>query len=138
MNKDFQAWSLAKASLDTQQAPKLLYKEREVWWMKTGFNVGSESNGSKDTYSRPVLIVKGFSATIFWGIPLSNTPNRGEYIVPVVVNGQERAALLSQMRVLDTRRIGSKISMITEEEMSTIKSVIVGFMTEEKFPSSIS
>ncbi len=121
MAKDFSAWHKEKAKIDTSAEPELLYKEREVWWLRIGLNVGAEQNGSHDTFSRPVVIVKGFSKTLFWGIPLSNTKNRSRFVVPVVVDGKERAANISQLRAFDTRRVGTKVGMITQKEMDTIK-----------------
>ena len=121
MVKDFAAWHSEKSRIDMPAEPQLLYKEREVWWMRVGFNVGAEQNGSHDTFSRPVVIVKGFSKTLFWGVPLSNTRNRSRYVVSVVIDGLERAANVSQLRALDTRRIGTKIGMISQKDMSAIK-----------------
>ena len=98
--------------------------------MKIGHNVGSEQNGSVDTFSRPVLILKGFSATLFWGIPLSNTKNRSKYVYPVIVEGAERAINLSQLRVVDTRRVGDKLGMINEDDMRSIKQRLVTILSE--------
>lgn len=123
MNKDFPAWHQLKATIDSTN-PNLYYAEGEVWWMKIGHNVGSEQNGSIDTFSRPVVIVRGFSRTLFWGIPLSNTSNRSQYVEPVIVDGIERAANISQMRAIDTRRVGTKIGSITTAELAAIKAKI--------------
>jgi len=130
MSKDFGAWHKQKQKIDTPKEPHVLYKEREVWWMRVGFNVGSEQNGSSDTFSRPVVIIKGFSKTLFWGIPLSNTKNRGRYVVPVTIDGVERAANISQLRALDTRRVGTKIGMISANEMRTIKERVAKIVQE--------
>ena len=129
MQKDFPRWHQLKARIDTPDTQHLYYEEGQVWWMKIGHNVGSEQNGSVNTFSRPVVIVRGFSSTIFWGVPLSNTQNRSEYVEPVIVDGLERAANLSQLRVIDTRRVGTQIGSITTEELQAIKDKLKTFLS---------
>lgn len=129
MNKDIIAWSRKKLQLDSLIIKPVLYKEREVWWAKIGHNIGSEQNGSYTTYSRPVLIFKGFSETIFWIIPLSTTSRRGKYDIEVELNGQISVAVLSQLRAIDIRRLGNKMGMISQGDMAIIRNKVRSFIT---------
>ena len=71
--KDFQSWSYAKYRINARKGHPPAYKERDVWWMSIGHNVGDEEDGKGESFSRPVFVVRGFSRQVFWGVPLSTT-----------------------------------------------------------------
>ncbi len=56
------------------------FKEREIWWVSIGINIGHEEDGKGEQYSRPVLILKKFNKYTFSGIPLSTT-KRSVFII---------------------------------------------------------
>lgn len=125
MHKNILSWSHKKIAIDTREQPVIRYKEREVWWVEIGHNVGSEQNGSVTTYSRPVVIVKGFSATLSWGVPLSTTSRRGLYDKTITIKGEESVALLSQLRAFDTRRLGDKLGVVDENDMNSLRRALI-------------
>lgn len=127
--KRFRAWSKLKRKIQDSKTIPAGYKAREIWWVALGHNVGVEEDGKGENFNRPVLIVRGFSRFQFWGIPLSTTDKRGPYYHPIVVNGNVSTALLTQIRVLDTRRLINKYGMLNQKDFSEIKLKLVDFLS---------
>lgn len=118
--KDFGGWIKLKEQINEGGNRPPSYKERQIWWMSVGVNIGFEEDGKGTQYSRPVLIVKGFNKELFWGIPLSTTKNRGKYYHEFFVEGTLSVALLSQLRAYDTLRLKRKIGMIDQKDFADV------------------
>lgn len=79
MKKDFDSWNELKKSIHTEGGDKF-YHARDIWWCSLGINIGTESDGKGDDYSRPILILKGFNKNSFLGISLTGREGRGNII----------------------------------------------------------
>lgn len=119
-HKDYIQWMPVKAKLHNAR-DRPLYKEREVFWISIGENVGFEEDGKNARFNRPVLVIKKFSAGMCWGIPLSTTEKRGKYYLPIRLNTGTSVALLSQLRTFDTSRFNNKIGMVSETEFAQVR-----------------
>lgn len=126
--KRFRAWHKLKYRMNFSTSVPAGYKERDIWWVSIGHNVGTEEDGKGEMFNRPVLIVRGFSRYQFWGVPLSTTEKTGIYYHQFVVNGKVSTALLSQLRVYDTRRLISKYGMASASDFQTVKEQIKAFL----------
>jgi len=123
MNKDFDKWNTEKKQTNAEQ-PRL-YTVREVWWCRLGVNVGSEQDGSGRAFLRPVVIVRGFGADTCMIIPLTTSSRRHPLRVPVgVVQGEEASAILSQIRVVDTRRLVEKVGFLDKGMFGRIRKTV--------------
>ncbi len=111
--KDFGGWHVRKLALNSLNSNRYYY-EREVWWAAIGHNVGSEEDGKGANFARPVLVVRKFNQSLFFGLPLSTTLKSGKYYFPLVVAGVANNALLSQLRAYDTKRLVNKLDVIDE------------------------
>lgn len=120
MEKDFTAWSALKTQLNNHPATPT-FAEREVWWCSIGLNIGHESDGKSDLYSRPVLIVRKFNRQLFWGIPLSTQVKESPYYHPITFKGQQQSLMLSQLRLWESSRFTRKMGQIPKEEFSEVK-----------------
>ena len=127
--KRFKAWNKLKFKLHFNTNVPAGYKERDIWWVAVGHNVGTEEDGKGKDFNRPVLIIKGFSKYQFWGVPLSTTQKTGKYYHQFVVNGKVSSALLSQLRVYDTKRFISKYGMVNAKDFGTIKQKLIAFLS---------
>ncbi len=79
---------------------------REIWWCRLGVNVGTEQDGKGNWYVRPCIILRGFGADACLVAPLTTSPRKHSLRVPVgLIEGDEARANLSQIRVIDTRRL---------------------------------
>ncbi len=108
-SKDFDGWNALKKRLDEADAGAF-FAEREVWHCSIGVNVGREQDGHNDRFERPVLIVRGFDTNLFWGVPLSTKVKAANpYYFSYRHDGQMYAAIISQLRAFDGRRLVRKL-----------------------------
>jgi mRNA interferase MazF len=131
MAKDFRGWHSLKQTIDGihRQRP-IGYKERDVWWLSVGHNVGCEEDGKNLDFSRPVLVVKKFNDAMFWGIPLTSRQKTGSFYCSFLVSGTDvtNTALLSQLRVFDTKRFIKKMGMVNKQDFNTVKTKLTDFL----------
>lgn len=111
MGKEFDRWNAEKKKAD-REAPRL-YTVREMWWCRLGVNVGTEQDGSGEKFLRPVVILRGFAADACLVVPLTTSQRGHRLRVSVgIVDGKRTLANLSQIRVVDTRRLVEKIGFL--------------------------
>ena len=124
MQKDFDGWNAQKKQLDARHSAPFCH-ERELWWCALGVNVGSEQDGSGAGRSRPVLVLKHLSRDTFLAVPLT-TSSRGHPLRVAVgmVDGKAAQALLSQLRVVDTRRLVRKIGSLDKQMFGRIRNAV--------------
>lgn len=127
MNKDFNSWNNLKQKLNTTHNPPT-FKQREVWWYSVGINVGHEENGKNEFFNRPVLVVRKFNNRIFLGAPLSTKIKENQFYHPMHLKGKDGSAMLSQIRVRDSKRLTHKIGNISQEQFETIREKISGLI----------
>jgi len=114
-------WNELKKKISDNQK-RIVPKIREVYWVSIGENVGYEQNGKGDIFSRPVLILKVFSRSMFFGIPLSTKIKEGTFFHKFKFLENYSNALLVQGRLYDTKRIENKLGMINVDDFNKIKS----------------
>ena len=114
MLKRFIDWIYTKIRIDEQERGGIIIKEGEVRWCSLGVNVGDEENGKGEVFRRPVLVFKKFNNNIFWGIPMSTKNKDNIYYVKVLLKDIEQSALISQLRVLDTKRLDTQIGYLSD------------------------
>ena len=126
MQKDFKQWYIAKENIHYQPDEQVIYfHERDVWWCRIGVNVGFEQDGKGKSFSRPVVIVKKFNQFVFWAIPLSTKLKKNLYYLPCVCSdGETRAAIISQLRLVSAKRLTDKIGFAKEDSFLAIKKAI--------------
>ncbi len=111
MKKDFDRWNTVKEQTDVER-PRF-YTVREIWWCKLGVNIGTEQDGKGEWYDRPCVVIRGFGPEACLIIPLTTSTREHTLRVPVgLVEGQEARANLSQIRVVDTRRLTRKVGFL--------------------------
>jgi mRNA interferase MazF len=111
--KDFAGWLEYKIYAQHKQDIPFFY-EKEIWWASIGHNIGSEEDGKGRKYARPVLIMRKFNQYLFWGIPLSSKRRQGRYYVSVFYRNKLDAALLSQLKAFDSKRLIRLIGRIDD------------------------
>lgn len=127
MNRDYDNWNEVKKLLTTRKAVPNI-NEREVWWCSIGLNVGDEENGKGEQRTRPVLVVKKFNSRIFWAVPLSTQLKDIDYYHKITFNELEQSALLSHLRLFDTKRLKSRMGLLDEEYFAAIKEKLREFL----------
>jgi mRNA interferase MazF len=124
MEKDFDKWNINKKVIHHNNEDKF-YHEREVWWCSLGINIGFEQDGKGEEFSRPVLIIKGFSKNVFLCVPLTTKMKEGKHYHDIVLSdGIKRKVILSQIRLIDSKRLIEKVCTIDEIQFKSIKQKI--------------
>ena len=118
--KEFEKWNILKQKIHSEKN-KIIFKERDVFWVSIGVNVGYEQDGKGKIFSRPVLILKKFNHNLFFGIPLSTQIKKGNFFFEFQLNEKPSNALLVQARVYDVKRLENKIGMISKDNFEQLK-----------------
>lgn len=124
MKKDFDRWNSRKKELNNETEVNF-YKERDFRWCSLGVNVGFEQDGTSETYRRPVLIIRAFSRNVCLVIPLTTSTKKNKYHFSVGnVAGKNAFAILSQIRLIDTKRLHDPLGHMNKGEFEKIKKAI--------------
>ena len=123
MQKDFDRWNEQKKKIDSNKGR--FYHEREVWWCTLGANIGHEQDGTGKEFRRPVLVFRALSRLTCLVIPLSSVLHVHPMRIPIgVVGGKEAQAIISQMRVVDTRRFISRAGVVNQNMFVAIRKTV--------------
>ena len=113
--KDFDLWNKRKKKINGENPH--YYREGDIRWCSLGVNIGFEQDGTSEAHSRPVLIIKGFSQNVCWIVPLTTSKKENPYHFDVgIVDNQEAFAILSQIRLIDTKRLQERLVILDEDK----------------------
>ena len=129
MFKRFIDWIYTKIKIDEKERFSQI-KEMEVYWCALGENIGDEENGKGREFGRPVLIFKKFNNNIFWGIPMSTKNKDNKYYVQVLLKDLKQSVIISQLRILDAKRLDKKIGYISREDFILIKKSVINLIKD--------
>lgn len=121
MNKNFDEWNDKKKKLDLRiDTP--YFHARELWWCSLGLNIGFEQDGKGSDYYRPVLILKVVSRQTCFVIPLTTSEKVHKFRPSLgSIDGKEAKAILTQLRVIDTKRLVSIIGKLDKDKFALIR-----------------
>ena len=121
--KNFDDWIEYKKTIN--DAPGKMYSKRDIWWCSLGVNVGFEQDGTGKSYERPVVVLRGFSRAVCLIVPLTTSTKENKYHVALRdVDGKPAAAIISQIRLVDTKRFIDKIGMLDKEKFAEMKKAV--------------
>ena len=127
MQKDFDEWNKEKKQAHAEQ-PRL-YTVREVWWCRLGVNIGSEQDGRGSKFLRPIVILRGFGSDACLVVPLTTSAREHPLRISVgTVDGREAHANISQIRVVDTRRLVEKTGFLEKNVFINIRKAARGLL----------
>lgn len=128
--KDFDSWNGLKKNIEGEENdPNKYPKEGEVWMSSLGRNIGFEQNGSGDSFSRPVLIIKKFNNHMFWAIPLSSKQKDLDFYYNFIdPQNQKVSAILAQMKLVSVKRLKRKMYDIPTELFESMKAKLRLFL----------
>lgn len=124
MYKDFDGWNEQKKGIHANaHAP--LYREREIRWCHFGTNVGFEQDGTGEGRARPALVLKAFNRHVCLVLPLTTSTKQGPYRVDIgVVGDREAAVIISQLRLVDTKRLEQRIAVLDKRVFGKIRKAV--------------
>jgi len=119
----FENWNILKQKIENKNK-FCRFKEREICFINLGKNIGFEQNGGGFDFERPVLIFKKFNNRIFLAVPLTSKVNIDKYHFEFIFLNKRSFAILSQIRLIDSKRISRKIGYISIGDFKLIKQKI--------------
>src|SRR3989344_6093448 len=127
---NFDSWNELKKKIDAaKNEPDKFPKEGEIWMSNLGKNIGFEQNGSGDSFSRPILIIKKFNNHMFWAIPLSTKQKSFDFYFNYTdPNNQKVSAILAQMKLISVKRLKRDIYILPNELFDEIKQKLKSFL----------
>jgi len=122
--KNFDNWNKKKKQIHTKNV-KLYYHPREIWWCYLGLNVGCEQDGSEEKFLRPVIIIRDFGPSACLIIPLTKSTKKHPLRIFIgKVDNHEAFAVLSQMKVIDTKRFLEKIGSLNKDNFLILRKAV--------------
>jgi mRNA interferase MazF len=128
MEKDFFGWAKIKQGIhERKNAPH--YSVGQIWWSSLGVNVGTEQDGKGSRFLRPVVVLTKFNEHSCLVIPLTGRHRSGRYYIPLgEVTGRPSSAILSQVRLIDSKRLLEKIGGISRDQHATLKKAVTAIL----------
>ena len=123
MLKDFDRWNEAKKEIDRSTFRQLVHI-REVWWCSLGVNIGREEDGNAEFFERPVLVLNKFNRDMVLAIPMTTTPKRTTYHFLIPYNGSEVALVLSQLRLVSTKRLRRRMFRMPDPLFAEVRAAV--------------
>ncbi|MCX6752237.1 MAG: type II toxin-antitoxin system PemK/MazF family toxin [Candidatus Nomurabacteria bacterium] len=121
--KDFDAWNTKKKIIDQKEtSDHVFFAEREIWWGSLGLNIGYEQDGKNENFERPLLLIKKFNRDIVLAVPLTSVAKNNKFHHKLKSSGS--FVILSQMRLISTKRLLRRVEKITDSEFEEIISKI--------------
>lgn len=122
--KDFDSWNDFKKVIN-RSIHRPFYRERQIFWCNLGVNVGFEQDGTGKGFSRPVLILRGFSKDVCLIVPLTTSINKNKYLFRIgKIKDKNAQVIISQLKLIDTRRLDQYITTLDKLTFSKIKKSI--------------
>lgn len=124
--KNYKKWHKIKETINKKtKGDVVFFHEREIWYCHLGANVGFEQDGKGQDFFRPILIFKKFNNSSFLGIPLTkskilNKKNDRFYYAFSFIPNITSLAILSQIRMIDVKRLARQIGTITEQDFKSL------------------
>lgn len=128
MKKDFFNWHKLKEKIHYSRKRIVYFKERQIWWANLGLNVGFEQDGKNKNFERPVLILKKFNPDVLWILPLTSRQKLGKYYYQIGYEGKQYSIILSQLKLISSKRLLRIIRKISPEDFKNIKNRIKNFL----------
>ena len=122
--EDFDKWNIVKKRAHINNN-SVGFKERDIFWLRLGQNIGSEEFGKGNEYQRPVIIVKKLTSQLFFGIPLSTVLKDGTYFYTFTYTDKKgvsrtNSAMLLQLKAFDKKRLMGRIGMMPKEDFNAL------------------
>lgn len=124
LDEDFDKWNTIKKEA---QKEKVLFgfKNRDIFYIKMGQNVGFEQNGKGNNFVRPIVVLKKFNPDMFFGIPLSTQIKEGRFYYYFEFRKKDimikNIVLLSQMKLFSSNRLLNKIGVMNKNDFKNMK-----------------
>jgi len=123
------SWNIKKKKI-VQNKKTIFIKERDILFINMGQNIGVEQDGKGTEFLRPVIVYKKFNQKQFLGIALTSQEKFGKYYFQFqYLPSKKSYAILSQVRVFDTKRVRYKSGVIDKNNFYKLHKNLVEVVT---------
>lgn len=116
----FNRWNILKQRVNNFEKIRNP-KNRDVWLIYLGKNIGHEQNGAGEQFMRPVLVLTRLNKFKFVVLPLTSKPKIGSFYFH---SNLWKTVVLGQIKTVDVRRFVKKKGVLGQGEFSQIKEKI--------------
>ncbi len=124
----YDKWNKVKKDTDSKKHVRS-FKERDIFYIHMGENIGFEQNGKGERFIRPAIIYKKFTKEMFLGIPLSSQIKEGSFFYQFNFFKKSKSgekisqniAILIQIRLFSAKRLINKIGVIDNNSFDGLK-----------------
>jgi mRNA interferase MazF len=131
MEENFDKWNQIKKNVQEDEKNRL-FKQRDIFFINMGQNIGFEQNGKGENFVRPIVILKKITNQMFIGIPLSSQIKDGDWFFKFEFNIKDKIslniAILPQIRMFSSKRLLNKIGVMKIEDFKKMKDKIKKFI----------
>ena len=118
--KDYREWHEKKTKINNA-FKRPFFHEREIWFCHLGANVGYEEDGRGENFFRPIIVFRKFNNEVFWAIPLTRTDRKNKFYYEFDFGKNNKSiAILSQIRLIDAKRLSYRIGNISTEDFKEL------------------
>ena len=128
--KRFLEWIGVKERLDSHDYNPPLVNEGDLWWCAIGENVGIETSGKGQGFTRPVIVLKKFGRLAFFGVPVTTKKRTGSWYVPFMHKGINETAMLMQARLFSYKRLDRKMGELDNIDFRNVKEAFLSLFSE--------
>lgn len=118
--KNFKKWFNLKPTIHCLNKKHIYFKQRDIWWCHFGLNIGYETDGKGNTFTRPILIVNKLSSAMLFGVPLSTKDKKGTWFVPITFQERELIAVIGQPKTFHINRLAKKMGQLDESDFYNV------------------
>lgn len=120
MEKNFDKWNKLKKEINKKKSVSF-FNEREIVYVNLGLNIWFEQDWKNEKLERPMIVVKKFSRFLFVWVPLSTFKKDWKFYYSFNFKNKMSSAILSQIRLIDSKRIERKLWYIWKEDFENLK-----------------
>lgn len=131
MEEIFDKWNEVKKVVQNDEKIRL-FKQRDIFFINMGQNVGFEQNGKGENFVRPIIILKRITNQMFLGIPLSSQLRKGGWFFEFEFDTKDdvsrNIAIIPQIKMFSSRRLLNKIGVIKTKDFEILKQKVKDFI----------
>jgi mRNA interferase MazF len=124
----FIEWTKLKIRIHVSNVELVYFREKEIWWSSLGVNIGYEQDGKNTNFERPIIVLKKFNKDVLWVVPTTTKEKTGEYYYQFEYKKRKMWVILTQLRLISSKRLLRKIGMFPDEDFQEIKERIKRYL----------
>ena len=131
--KDYLKWTPVKSKinnthLSSTKAHHARIHSGEIYWIYFGENIGQEQDGKSSIFTRPGVVIKTYGANLLTVLPLTTKKKNDIFHFSFNLKGAVSSAILSQIRSIDSARVGTIIGKLDSITFTNLKAKLAALL----------